>query len=167
MLYTINVTLSQCWWWWWLEPVGDVRARPGVFVTQRSLLLREAAAAASIARPSSGLRQQTLLPSWAAREDKYFLLFLRNKHSVSVSGGNLPLQWKVTGPCWSWRWQSIKWALGGNLKWSLVLIYQMHWDQVVELIEDFTFFKKDHNIVRISKYNFISFLTFQINLGKF
>ena len=41
----------------------EVRARPGVFVTQSDLLLREAAAAASIARPSSGLQHQTLLPS--------------------------------------------------------------------------------------------------------
>ena len=46
--------------------VGAGRGSPGQawgFCDAVSLLLREAAAAASIARPSSGLRHQTLLPS--------------------------------------------------------------------------------------------------------
>lgn len=42
----------------------------------------------------------------------------------------------------------------------------MHSDQVGELIEDLTFFFEDDNVM-ISRYNFISFLTFRINLGKF
>ena len=71
-----NVTLSQCHnvtlplsqylvQSWWLEPVVEVRARPGVFVTQ-SAAEGGWSGEGSIARPSHGLQHQTVLPSRAA-----------------------------------------------------------------------------------------------------